>query len=100
MPAFQVNVPHALGQEEAVERLKVFLQKVAEHYKDQISKIEGNWVENVLTFAMTTYGFTISGTLTVDESSARIAGQLPFAALAFKGKIEKSIADELQKRLA
>ena len=48
---------------------------------------------------MTTYGFTISGKLTVDDSSARIEGQLPFAALAFKGKIEKSIAEEMQKQL-
>ena len=99
MPAFQVNVPHALGQEQAVERLKVFLLKVAEHYKGQVSTLEGNWVENVLTFAMTTYGFTISGKLTVDDSSAQLAGQLPFAALAFRGKIEKSIADELRKEL-
>ncbi len=99
MPAFQVTVPHGLGKEQAVERLKVFLQKVAERYKDQVSKMEGNWVDNVLTFAMTTYGFTISGKLTVDDSSAQLAGQLPFAALAFRGKIEKSIADELKKEL-
>jgi hypothetical protein len=100
MPAFQVNVPHGLGQEQAVERLKAFLEKVAERYKDQVSKMEGNWVDNVLTFAMTTYGFTISGKLTVDDSSAQMSGQLPFAALAFKGKIEKSIADELKKAVS
>lgn len=99
MPGFQVNVPHGLGKEQATERLKVFLQKVAERYKDQVSKMEGNWVDNVLNFAMTTYGFTISGKLTVEDSSARIEGQLPFAALAFKGKIEKSISEELQKQL-
>jgi hypothetical protein len=99
MPAFQVNVPHNLGQEEALGRLKVFLEKVAERYKDQISKLEGNWVDNVLTFAMTTYGFAISGKLTVDDSAAHIEGQLPFAAFAFKGKIEKTIADEIAKRL-
>lgn len=99
MPAFQVNVPHGLGKDQAVDKLKVFLQKVAERYKDQVSKMEGNWVDNILNFAMTTYGFTISGKLTVDDSSARIEGQLPFAALAFKGKIEKSIAEELKKQL-
>ena len=99
MPGFQVNVPHGLGKEQATERLKVFLQKIAERYKDQVSKMEGNWVENVLNFAMTTYGFTISGKLTVEDSSARLEGQLPFAALPFKGKIEKSISDELQKEL-
>ena len=99
MPAFNVSVPHGLGQQQAVDRLKVFLQKVAERYKDQVSKIEGNWVDNILTFAMTTYGFTISGKLIVEDSTARIEGQLPFAALAFRGKIEKSIAEEMQKQL-
>jgi hypothetical protein len=100
MPAFQVNVPHGLGKEQALERLKAFLEKVAERYKDQVSKMEGNWVEDVLTFAMTTYGFTISGTLTVSDATAQIVGQLPFAALPFKGKIEKSIADALSKQLS
>lgn len=99
MPGFQVNVPHGLGQQQAVERLKVFLQRIAEKYKDQVSKMEGNWVDNILTFAMTTYGFTITGKLTVDDNSARLEGQLPFAAFAFKGKIEKSIEDELRKEL-
>lgn len=100
MPAFQVNVPHNLGKDQALERTKSFLEKVAERYKDQVSKMDGNWVDNVLNFAMTTYGFTISGKLTVDEDKAHIEGQLPFAALAFKGKIEKTIADELGKRLS
>jgi hypothetical protein len=99
MPAFQVNVPHGLGQQQALERLKAFLQKVAERYKDQVSKMEGNWVDNVLTFAMTTYGFTISGKLTVNDSTAELEGQLPIAALAFRGKIERSIADEITKAL-
>ena len=100
MPDFQVNVPHGLGQARALEKLKAFMQKVAEHYRDQVSQVEGNWVENVLTFGMTTFGFTITGKLTVEESSAKIEGQLPFAAAIFKGKIEKAIADELNKELA
>jgi hypothetical protein len=99
MPAFQVNIPHGLGQQQAVERLKAFLERIAERYKDQVSKLEGSWAENVLTFAMTTYGFTISGTLTVDDTAAKLEGQLPFAALAFRGKIEKSIGDEIAKAL-
>ena len=100
MPAFNVTVPHNLGKENAVERLKTFVQKITERYKDQVSKTEGNWVDNVLTFAMTTYGFTISGKLTVEDSEARLEGQLPFAALAFRGKIEQSIAGEISKALA
>lgn len=100
MPAFQVNVSHGLGKEQAIERLRLFVQKIAEHYKEHVSKMEGNWAENVLTFALTTYGFAISGTMTVNDTAAHIDGQLPFAALIFKGKIEKAIADEIRRELS
>jgi hypothetical protein len=60
---------------------------------------EGKWEDNVLTFALTTYGFTISGTITVEDSEVKLQGQLPFAALPFKGKIEQSFAAALQKKL-
>ncbi len=100
MPAFKTEVPHSLGQEEATTRLKGFLNKIAEHYGEQISHLEGDWAENVLTFSLTTFGFTISGTLTVEENLARVEGQLPFAAVAFRGKIEQSIAQELEKELS
>ena len=56
MPAFQVDVPHQLGRQQALERLKSFLPAIAQRYKDQVSKIEGDWAENVLNFSLTTFG--------------------------------------------
>ena len=100
MPAFQVEVSHSLGQEKAVARLKHFLEKIAERYQEQVSRLDGDWNDNVLTFALTTYGFTISGELTVDETAAKLDGKLPFAAIAFRGKIEKSIAEEIERELS
>ena len=100
MPGFRTEVPHSLGLDEATERLKTFLDKVNQRYKDQVSSLEGSWQENVLTFCLTTFGFKIDGVLTVDEQVAILEGQLPFAALAFKGKIESSIKKELEKALA
>jgi hypothetical protein len=35
----------------------------------------------------------------VEESVVTLAGKLPFAAIAFKGKIESSITAELEKAL-
>ena len=99
MPAFSTQVAHELGQHQATEKLKTFLDGVAEKYKDQVSKLEGNWEENVLNFSLTTYGFNITGTLTVEEEVARLDGQLPFAAVAFKGKIQQGIAGELERAL-
>jgi hypothetical protein len=99
MPAFSTEVPHPLGKDEATERLKVFLERVAERYKDQVSALSGEWQQNVLNFSLTTYGFTVSGKLVVEESVARLEGQLPFAAVPFRGKIEKGIAQELERAL-
>ena len=42
---------------------------------------------------------TVDGILTVEDQLARLSGNLPFAALAFRGKIEQSIKDELAKLL-
>jgi hypothetical protein len=99
MPKFNTEVPHELGTQEATDRLKSFLEQVKERYQDQVSNLSGDWNENVLTFSLTTYGFTIDGTLTVEEQLARLSGNLPMAASFFRGKIEESIAGELQRAL-
>ncbi|MFV1964015.1 MAG: polyhydroxyalkanoic acid system family protein [Pirellulaceae bacterium] len=100
MSSFRTEVQHQLGKEKATERLKTFLEQVAERYKDQVSHLDGTWADNILKFALTTYGFNISGTLTVEDNLARLEGKLPLAALAFRGKIEQSIAAELARELS
>jgi len=99
MPGFTTEVPHNLGKQAAIEKLQGFAARVQEKYKDQVSSMTGQWNDNVLNFALTTYGFTISGVLTVEEQLAKLEAQLPFAALAFKGKIEQSFAGEIKKAL-
>ncbi|MHB0955563.1 MAG: polyhydroxyalkanoic acid system family protein [Pirellulaceae bacterium] len=99
MPTFTTEVAHQLGQEQATERLKQFLDHVREQYKDFVTDLQGNWTDNILTFSLKTYGFKIDGILTVEDQAARLAGNLPFAALAFRGKIEQSIASELRREL-
>jgi len=99
MPSFGVEVPHTLGREQAIERLKGFLNRVAEHYKDQVSQLDGQWKDNVMSFQLKTFGLTLTGDLVVEDDRARIDGQLPFAAVAFRGKIQESIREELEKAL-
>jgi hypothetical protein len=99
MPGFTVEIPHTLGREAAMEKLKPFAEKVREKYKDQVSSMTGQWEDNVLKFALVTYGFTISGIVTVEDEFVRLEVTLPFAAIAFKGKIEQSFAGEIKKAL-
>jgi len=41
----------------------------------------------------------VSGTLTVKTSQVEISGNLPFAAILFKGKIESTIKDRAETLL-
>lgn len=99
MPKITIDIPHTYGKDAALEKLKTFLERVKQKYADKVSSLEGEWNENVLKFALTTFGITINGTLTVEETVAKFVGDIPFAAMMFKGQIEKGIRDELEKCL-
>ena len=100
MPGFSTEVRHGLGQAAAVEKLKGFLDQVKERYPKEISEIEGTWTDHVLNFEFTTFGIKVDGTLTVEEELVRMEGNLPFAAMMFKGKISESIKVALEKAIA
>jgi hypothetical protein len=99
MPAFKTEVPHSLEKDQAIEKLKGFVESASERFKGQVSEFEGDWADSTYTFRLKTYGFSITGTMTVDDSVVRMEGTIPFAAMPFKGKIEKSFAAELGKVL-
>jgi hypothetical protein len=100
MPGFNTEVSHGLGKDAAVEKLKGFLDQVKARYPKEISQIEGTWDENVLNYAFTTFGIKVDGTLTVEDQVVRMEGNLPFAAMMFKGKISDSIKVALEKAIA
>jgi hypothetical protein len=100
MPGFSTEVPHALGKEEATKRLKGFVERARERFGAQVSAMDGSWTDSVLTFSITTMGLSIKGKMTVNDSSTRVEGKLPLAAMPFRGKIEKSIAEEIEQELA
>jgi hypothetical protein len=99
MPKITLEIPHTLGKEAALEKTKTFLERVKQKYADKVSALDGQWSDNVLTFKLTTFGITINGTLTVEETVAKFVGDIPFAAMMFKGQIEKGIREELEKCL-
>ncbi|MCA9270716.1 MAG: polyhydroxyalkanoic acid system family protein [Planctomycetales bacterium] len=100
MPKFSTAVPHPLGKQAARLALEGLLSRVSEKFAQQVSSLEQSWTGDTLTFALTTYGFKISGNVVVEDSEVRLDGDLPFAAAMFKGKIESSIKTEIEKALA
>lgn len=100
MPSLLISTPHGLTKEEATERLKTFFNKLKERHQDKVSNLEEQWTDNRLDYSFSTYGFNIKGDLTVEPGEVKVNGSLPFAAMMFKGKIEQSVRDDLEKLLA
>jgi hypothetical protein len=100
MPSLTITVPHSLGADEATTRLKNFFQKMKERHGDKVSNLEEAWDGNRLNYAFSTYGFHIKGDVSVEPNEVKMNGALPFAAMMFKGKIEQTVREELDKLLA
>lgn len=100
MPTLNVNVPHSLGKEQAVSRLKERLNKAKHKFGQEVSDLEEQWDGNVLSFGFTTLGVKIRGTVTSAESEVAVAAKLPYAAMLFRRAIERQIRNELESILA
>jgi hypothetical protein len=100
MPSLTISVPHSLSAEEATARLKTFFARLKERYQDKMSSLEEQWSGNKLDYSFSTFGFSIKGDLNVEPGEVKVNGSLPFAAMMFKGKIEQSVREELEKVLA
>jgi Putative polyhydroxyalkanoic acid system protein (PHA_gran_rgn) len=99
MPSLSITVPHSLTGEEALARLKNFFEKLKAQHQDKMSNLEESWDGNKLAYAFSTFGFNIKGDLNVEPGEVKVNGSLPFAAMMFKGKIEQSVRDELERVL-
>jgi hypothetical protein len=100
MPTVTISTPHSLGAEEATARLKSFFEKLKERHQDKISNLAEQWSDNKLEYSFSTFGFNIKGDMTVEPNEVKVIGNLPFAAMMFKGQIEQAVRSELEKLLA
>jgi hypothetical protein len=100
MPSLKLTIPHALGQEEAAKRLRGMLAKIKARHGDQVTDLKEDWNGDAVDFSFKTFGMSITGNVAVGPDAVNLDGQLPFAAMMFKGKIESTVREELEKLLA
>ncbi|MBN2473892.1 MAG: polyhydroxyalkanoic acid system family protein [Pirellulales bacterium] len=100
MPRITVETSHALGQEEAVRRLKDKFTMAKGAYGDQVSDLQEQWSDSALSFGFKVVGMKIAGTLEAGASHVRLAAEVPLAAMMFKGSIERQVRQELDALLA
>ena|SRR5690606_31297836 len=99
MPSFSMTVPHKLSQEEALSRIQKMLGELKKEHGDSISDLSESWSGNTGDFSLTAMGMKISGQLAVQPNDVALNANIPFAAVPFKGQIEKLIRDEAEKLL-
>ena len=99
MPSIEMSIPHKLTQEEAQRRIQELLPKMKSDFGGQVKDLREEWNGNTGKFSFTAMGFSVSGTLTVNDSSVDLDGDLPFAATLFKGKIKSVIEEKAQQIL-
>jgi putative polyhydroxyalkanoate system protein len=100
MPKFGVRVPHTLAKDEARKRLERFIELLTEKSGGQVSDLQQSWEGDTLKFHFKTYGIAIDGGITIGDNELNLAGDIPFAAMMFKGKIESQIREQLERIVA
>jgi len=97
-----VSVPHKLGREEAVRRLKSGLSRMANNLGGVIKIEQEVWSGDRLTFQMQGLGQSAAGTIDVRDDSLLIAVTLPWllAKIAdqFMPKLKKEATLLLEKK--
>ncbi len=100
MPKMNVTVPHQLGTEEAMRRIQNLLTDMKRDHSDQISDLQENWTDHGGTFSLKAMGFSLKGSMDVTPDSVNVEGDLPFAAVPFRGKIESMLKERAAELLA
>jgi len=100
MPSIKMSVPHQLTRQQAADRLKNMAEQIKKQYGNMVQNLNESWTGETGNFSFTVMGFDISGKVQVEENEVNMDGQIPFAALAFKGKIESVIREKMTELLA
>lgn len=104
MPKFNFSVPHTAGLESAKKNLRAYLEKQREFAADKVGDLQEDWskwdTDHVVNFSLKTFGMAIKGAMTVQADKVAVDGEIPFAAMMFKGKIEEGFREKIGKALS
>jgi hypothetical protein len=73
-----LTIPHRLGKDEAVRRLKTGLGSVRTSFGHVLSVQEETWTGDHLQFRVSALGQVASGTITVSETDVHLEVTLPW----------------------
>lgn len=100
MPNIEMSIPHSIGKDEALSRIKKLLGNVQSKFSGQIKDVKEEWNDNEGSFSFSVMSMPVSGKLTVNNNDVALDGKLPMAAALFQGKIKEVIMEEAKKVLS
>jgi hypothetical protein len=89
-----VSIPHRLGQEEALRRLKSGLDGVRSNYGHLLSVQEESWTGGHLQFRVGALGQVLSGTIDVLDDRVNLEIVLPWLLATLAGAIKPLVRKE------
>jgi hypothetical protein len=89
-----VSVPHRLGKEEAVRRLKTGLTRMRGNLSAMVAIEQEVWTGDTLQFHMRALGQSAAGTITVLDDSLRIEVTLPWLLAKLSERLLPAIKKE------
>lgn len=100
MPKFNVNVPHEIDRTEAVQKLRSFMEAARQDSAVELTDVEETWDDSGnLKFAFSAMGFRIAGQMITEGQQVSVKGDLPFAALPFRGALENQLATKIREAI-
>ena len=100
MPKMSIVVPHRLSPDEALGRIKGLLADLKTQHQGQFSDLKEQWSDHRGEFSAKAMGFNVSGWVEVRPTEVTLEGDLPFAAMPFKGRIESLVRERAETLLA
>jgi len=100
MPSLRVTVPHSLGREEALRRLRGESEAVKSAFGDRVTNVVERGDEDGLSFGFSVMGMAVEGNVAVDQAEVATTAKVPLAAMMFKGLIEQRLRERLSAVLA
>ena len=100
MPKFNVNVPHEIDRTEAVQKLRSFMEAARQDSAVELTDVEETWDDSGnLKFAFSAMVFRIAGQMITEGQQVSVKGDLPFAALPFRGALENQLATKIREAI-
>lgn len=89
-----VSIPHKLGREEAIRRMKNGISGARAQYSQLLTVNEETWNDNQLNFRITALAQAVSGTIDVADDHVRLEVMLPWLLAKLAERAQAVIGDK------